>query len=263
MPRHRQFIFLRLLVLICGLWLGAVVPPGSAAAGPEAGVVSAASGDTWLVRESFMSSPVRKSAGVRAGDRLMTGPDGRIELRLADSAAISIGPGSEFRIDDYQFDERRQRSFFSLVRGTMRQVSGRIGKRNHDDYRLTTPTGVLAIRGTEFRATECPAGGCSPGTAAGLSVQVIEGRVAVTNASGTVEVPAGSAIHLADTRAPPVFTAGPNRRAVPAAPPVPDAPGSNGGGAGSGRSSPARVPGPGSGLPGTPSPTAQYGPNLY
>ncbi|HMN81162.1 MAG TPA: FecR family protein [Burkholderiaceae bacterium] len=254
-------MFPRLIVLICGLWLGAVVPPGSAAAGPEAGVVSAASGETWLVRESFMSSPVRRSAGVRAGDRLMTGVDGRIELRLADSAAISIGPGSEFRIDDYQFDERRQRSFFSLVRGTMRQVSGQIGKRNHDDYRLTTPTGVLAIRGTEFRATECPAGGCSPGTAAGLSVQVIQGRVAVTNASGTVEVPAGSAIHMADTRAPPVFTAGPNRRVAPPATPGSGSPGGNGGaGRGGG---PARTPGPGSSLPGTLSPTAQFGPNLY
>lgn len=250
-------MFPRLFVLVCGLWLGAIVPPGSAAAGPEAGVVSAAAGETWLVRESFMSSPVRKSAGVRAGDRLMTGADGRIELRLADSAAISIGPGSEFRIDDYQFDERRQRSFFSLVRGTMRQVSGQIGKRNHDDYRLTTPTGVLAIRGTEFRATECPAGGCSPGTAAGLSVQVIQGRVAVTNASGTVEVPAGSAIHMADTGTPPVFTAGPNRRTVPANPSGP------GGSGGAGRGGPARTPGPGSSLPGAPSPTAQYGPNLY
>ncbi len=195
------------------LWAG-MTGPAMAAPREDAGVISKVSGDTWLIRESFMSSPVRQSAAVRSGDRLVTGSDGRIELRLADDAVIGIGPGSEFRIDDYQFDQTRQRSFFSLARGVMRQVSGQIGKRNHDDYRLRTPTGVLGIRGTEFQAQEttCPPAGCRAGVVPGLAVEVFQGRVAVSSRVGTVEVPAGSAIHLRDALTVPEFTAGPYRR---------------------------------------------------
>lgn len=201
-------------------WLAAGVLASAVAHGerPDAAMVTSARGDTSLMRESMLSSPVRMSSAVRSGDRLMTGDDGRLELRFSDSAMVSIGPGSVFKIESYRFDGDDQKGFFALARGTIHTVSGAIGKRNQDDYRLTTPTAVLGIRGTEFSVEQvvCRNDNCAPGLKPGLAVAVIKGRVAVSNDAGTTEVPAGSTIYLKDRGAVAVFTAGGEPKAPPA-----------------------------------------------
>lgn len=215
-----------------------------AATAVEAGTVVSSNGDTWLMRDGSISSPLRDGATVYGGDKLVTGPDARIEVRFVDNARIAIGPGSEFRVDEYRFDSGGERSFFTLARGVIRQISGAIGKRNHDDYRLTTPTGVLAIRGTEFvaRETVCP---CLDDRQAGLAVDVIAGRVEVTNRSGSVDVPAGSAILMGSATMPAVFTAGPRApRGARSNGAVPSGAGAAGAGT-SGRASDGRAVEPG------------------
>jgi hypothetical protein len=168
----------------------------------NAAEVTLTEGDTMLIRGGSFSTPVRRDVPIRSGDRIRTGRDGRVQLRFADGAQMSIQGGSEFRVDAYVFDQDRQRSFFELIKGSIRVVSGRIGKRDPQDWRLTTPTATIGIRGTEFTVdqTVCPASGCTEGLVAGLKVAVIAGRVAVTNLAGTVEVPAGASLSLADVQ---------------------------------------------------------------
>lgn len=171
----------------------------------NAAEVTLSEGETMLIRGVSFSTPVRRDVPIRSGDRIRTGPDGRVQLRFADGAQMSILGGSEFRVDSYVFDQDRQRSFFGLIKGSVRVISGRIGKRDPQDWRLTTPTATIGIRGTEFTVdqTVCPPSGCSGGLVSGLRVAVIAGRVAVTNLAGTVEVPAGATLALADANARP------------------------------------------------------------
>ena len=171
----------------------------------NAAEVTLSEGETMLIRGVSFSTPVRRDVPIRSGDRIRTGRDGRVQLRFADGAQMSILGGSEFRVDSYVLDQNRQRSFFALIRGSVRVISGRIGKRDPQDWRLTTPTATIGIRGTEFTVdqTVCPPSGCTDGLVAGLKVAVIAGRVAVTNLAGTVEVPAGATLALADAQARP------------------------------------------------------------
>ena len=144
---------------------------------------------------------------VGAGDTIVTGTDGRAQIRFSDGSLVSLQPRSEFRIDDYRFDMAQQRGFFSLVRGALRTISGAVGKRDPADYRMTTPTATIGIRGTEFLVEETvctPA--CHPGRTAGLRVAVSAGRVVVYNAAGSIEVPAGSATYVADSSQAPMPT---------------------------------------------------------
>ena len=118
---------------------------------------------------------------VRTGDTIVTGLDGRAQIRFSDGSLVSLQPRSEFRIDDYQFDMAQQRGFFSLLRGALRTISGAVGKRDPADYRMTTPTATIGIRGTEFLVEETvctPA--CHPGRTAGLRVAVSAGRSSCT-----------------------------------------------------------------------------------
>lgn len=50
-----------------------------------------------------------------------------------------------------------QRAFFRLVKGGFRTITGIIGKANQEDYRVTTPTATIGIRGTEWVAWICDA----------------------------------------------------------------------------------------------------------
>ena len=171
--------------------------------GNEARLILVA-GDVRLDRTPGRPAAASHGAGQRhalvtAGDTIVTGVDGRAQIRFSDGSLVSLQPRSEFRIDDYQFDMAQQRGFFSLVRGALRTISGAVGKRDPADYRMTTPTATIGIRGTEFLVEETvctPA--CHPGRTAGLRVAVSAGRVVVHNAAGSIEVPAGSATYVAD-----------------------------------------------------------------
>ena len=190
-------------------------PPAPGERAPAVAVVIGASGDTVLLRQSSLISPVRDGANLYSGDRVTTRAGGRIELRFSDGSVVALQPETEFRVDDYRFDTAGQRNFMTLVRGALRTVSGAIGKRAREDYRLSTPSATIGIRGTEYEATEtvCPSRGCEAGVRAGLLVKVIQGRVAVANPAGTVEVPAGSSVQVSGLGAAPALL-----RSLPAAP---------------------------------------------
>ncbi len=163
--------------------------------------------DRALAGQSAASIMPANGALVTAGDTIVTGAGGRAQIRFSDGSLVSLQPRSEFRIDDYQFNMAQQRGFFSLVRGALRTISGAVGKRDPADYRMTTPTATIGIRGTEFLVEETvcmPA--CHPGRTAGLRVAVSAGRVVVYNAAGSIEVPAGGATYVADAARAPVPT---------------------------------------------------------
>lgn len=214
-PHSARLAVNRFVSVLVALGLTAVALPATATERPDAAQVLRAEGETMLVRGASYSTPVRADVPIRSGDRIRTGPTGRVQLRFADGALMSIAPDSDFRVEDYAFDAQRQRSFYQLVQGSVRAVSGRIGKRDHDDFKLRTPTATIGIRGTEFEVAEvvCPSAGCTADASPGLTVAVIEGRVSVRNQAGSIDVPAGSTLRLRDARTAPTLAEAPVRRA--------------------------------------------------
>ncbi len=198
-----------LRLLAAGLATVAGLAVAQPAALEDAAQVLVSEGDTTLVRGRSLSTPVRPDVPIRSGDRIRTGEDGRVQLRFADGALVSIQPRSEFHVEEWAYGGGRERSLLGLTRGALRAVSGRIGKRSPDDWRLTTPTATIGIRGTAFSVAEtvCPASGCPAGSEPGLVVAVTEGRVVVSNAAGSVDVPAGATLRVRDASTRPALAA--------------------------------------------------------
>src|SRR5260221_7947109 len=48
--------------------------------------------------------PLQPAAEVRAGDLVLTGADGHLQLVMIDAAHVSLRPNSRMRIDSYEFD---------------------------------------------------------------------------------------------------------------------------------------------------------------
>lgn len=193
-----------LLQAILALLLMQALP---AAAASSDALLLVVTGDVRVLRSArdwTSMRPVVRGDTLQSGDTVVTGDDGRAQLRFSDGALVTLQPRSRFRIDEFRFDSEGQRGFFSLLRGALRTTTGTIGKRSHDEYQLRTPTATVGVRGTEFELeyTECDPQ-CSPGSRAGLRVTVHDGRVVVTNRAGTVELPAGSSLHVGSIDAAP------------------------------------------------------------
>src|SRR6185295_6540241 len=92
-----------------------------------------------------------KGSELNPGDVVLTNA-GRAQLRFADGAYVSLQPQTEFKIDQFEFDEKSGgagKAFLSLAKGGLRTITGLIGRRNRLEYQLQTELATIGIRGTE------------------------------------------------------------------------------------------------------------------
>ena len=87
-----------------------------------------------------------------AGDKLLTGKDGRISANFNDNTRFAVGPNSQVSVSEFQYDRTRQKgSFVTRVdRGSLAVVSGKIAKSSRDAMKVRTPNTLLGVRGTKF-----------------------------------------------------------------------------------------------------------------
>jgi hypothetical protein len=94
--------------------------------------------------------PLKAGDTVLETDVLRTGPDGRIGVTLKDETRLSLGPGSEVRLEKFLYSPSEGKLGLALrvVRGLVAYVSGRIAKMAPDAVRLETPAAIVGVRGT-------------------------------------------------------------------------------------------------------------------
>src|SRR5690554_781742 len=181
--------WLQALLLTCLLSL--VLP---AQAATEAASVLFSHGNVVLTNDTG-SYPLEKGAAVSAGDTVITGDDGRVQLRFTDGGLVSLMPNSRFAVEEYsQPTEDAEGSVsVNLIKGGLRALSGSIGKKNQDSYQLKTDVATLGIRGTQFVVVM---------DADVMRVHVGEGRVALFNEFGDLLVDSGQHAEVMPGQAP-------------------------------------------------------------
>jgi hypothetical protein len=119
------------------------------AQGTAAGRIKVASGAVFIVRASG-TMPAQAGQVVFESDTLKTGADGRVGITLKDDTRMSLGPGSEVRLDRFVYAPEKGGLglVLNVVRGVVAYVSGRIAKLAPDSVRLKTPAAIVGVRGT-------------------------------------------------------------------------------------------------------------------
>jgi len=135
----------------------AILGLSAAAQAADVGRVLLAAGDTVAIRGN---QTVRLAFGMMIQDKdlLRTGAASNLQVRFIDESIISMKESSELRIDDFRFsgmEDGSERGFLSLLKGGLRTVTGLVGRANHANYRLSTTTATIGIRGTDYAATLC------------------------------------------------------------------------------------------------------------
>lgn len=125
-------------------------------------------------RQGDASRPLAVADSVFARELLVTGPDGRLVVTLADGATLTLGARATLALDDLVIAPEETRGRLSLFGGPFLLAAG---DRPHQDLSITTPVAVIGIRGTTVW------GGWIDGQ---FEVMVVDGVVTVSNGAGRV-----------------------------------------------------------------------------
>ncbi len=116
-----------------------------------AGRIKVVSGPAFIVRGSGQI-PAQAGQIVFEADGLRTGVEGHMGVTLKDDTRVSLGPGSEVRVEHFVYAPANGSLglVLKIVRGAVAYVSGQIAKLSPDSVRLETPAAIVGVRGTSL-----------------------------------------------------------------------------------------------------------------
>jgi hypothetical protein len=94
---------------------------------------------------------------VLAGETIATEAKSETMVKMADESTVLLRPNTRFQITEYKYEKAAaDSSVMTLLRGTMRMVTGLIGKRRPTNVRVNTLTATIGVRGTDFEVAVIP-----------------------------------------------------------------------------------------------------------
>ena len=147
--------------------------------------IYAVSGDVFVAHGKNPAHRVTDNEAVDSGTLVNTGEKSSALLRFKDGQAVTMQANSTFLVREYRYDAQKIENsniVFSMLKGGMRFVTGLIGQRQKQAFRLSTPNSTIGIRGTEFMVAMADKS---------MYSQVMAGKITMTNAAGMKVVGAG------------------------------------------------------------------------
>lgn len=172
----------------------------------DAGKVIFIFGQAWKHSVDGGKHSLTRGMKVHVGETIETASNGQVQIRMNDNGLVAIRPGSHFKIKAFKFSgangagSGEDKSYFQLLKGGFRSITGAVGQRNKKAYRVTTPVATIGIRGTDYTARLC-SGDCQQ--ADGLYMGVWQGGVSLSNVAGSTNIDAGQFAYVASEDASP------------------------------------------------------------
>jgi hypothetical protein len=138
----RWFIFLILLLVSNATW---------ASIGDVRQQVGSASIERKKTGEKLTST---KGLGIESLDTVRT-EQGRTSIQFVDDTRVDVTENSKLVIDEFVYDPNTKTGALSIKAGfgTVRYASGQIAKNSRQNVKISTPTAVVGVRGTDFSMT--------------------------------------------------------------------------------------------------------------
>ena len=125
----------------------------SASAGEAVGKIKKLTGTVTIERAGKAVSAAPGMV-VEVKDVIRTSASSSVGLTTHDNALVSLGPNSVLTLNQYAFNSTTHEGKMdaALSKGSLSMASGKLTKQSPESVKITTPTAVLAVRGTEFFA---------------------------------------------------------------------------------------------------------------
>lgn len=165
--------------MLAALVLGLILLAGGAVADDAAKVIRLQG--RAEAKDAAASRPLTVGDPVRQGDTLRTGSDSRLLVRFSDGMELTLSDGAEMKVAAYDWSPERAagQAELALAEGSFLLATGAVGRLPGHPLTVKTPLASVGVRGTRFWGGPLDAP---------LSVLLIEGRVMVSSAAGSVEL---------------------------------------------------------------------------
>lgn len=167
-----------ILLLIC-----------SSAGAQTAGTIDLVEGSASIINATGARRAAAPGGTLVAGETLETGAGAELHATLIDGAYLALRPNTSLKIATYQGNgDANDGSVMELARGALRTVTGWIGRAKPQNYRITTPTATVGIRGTDHEVMHIESG-----ADAGTHNRVYDGRTTLNSGGRAINVERGRA----------------------------------------------------------------------
>jgi hypothetical protein len=204
----------RVCVRECGAESAAIQESARPNAVQASARIVTAQGEVVAVNGAGERRRLVDGGSVYPGDVVETARGAGAVLAFRDESRVTLGSQTRFRLDNFVFDDRNAnegRFLASILRGSVRALTGLIAKANNRNVGFSTATATIGIRGTGFDVlcTGVCAGEPGDPNETGLTLFTWLGSVAVTpegqNALQVLQ--AGQGLFISPSGLRPVLTA--------------------------------------------------------
>ena len=117
----------------------------------EAGIIKTVRGQVRIERDGG-NLEAKVGGPVQERDRVIVQDASSVGISMSDETLLSIGRNSTMVIDKYAYDPvtREGQVATSILKGTLRYVTGLIGRAHPQSIKVMTSNATIGIRGTEF-----------------------------------------------------------------------------------------------------------------
>jgi FecR protein len=131
----------------------------SIAADAASGKFQFVSGEVKIKLASGEIRNATKGMEINEGDMVLSGMPGLAQLKMEDGGTIVVRPNTRFTVQTYRFNGKEdgtERATYKLDQGSVRAITGQIGKTNKQNYLIQTPTASIGVRGTDHEPAYIP-----------------------------------------------------------------------------------------------------------
>ena len=138
---------MRTAILLAGMLLSSTVLADANAIG----YVNTVNGEATI---TTAGKKVKAEVGtaIFQGSQLKTAAKSSMGITFKDKTVMSFGPETELTVDEYLYNpsQNKLKLGSKLTKGSLNYVSGVIAKLQPSAVTVTTPTGTIGVRGTQF-----------------------------------------------------------------------------------------------------------------
>jgi hypothetical protein len=93
---------------------------------------------------------LKEGSPVFVGDHVRAAESGEAAIKTDDGGVVAVRPGAEFTPESFAAEGKKSdHMILRLFVGSLRIITGWIGKLNQDEDRVVTPTSTIGVRGTD------------------------------------------------------------------------------------------------------------------
>ncbi|HEY0665657.1 MAG TPA: FecR family protein [Gallionella sp.] len=179
-------VFLAVLLTACLTFFGSTAYAGIA------GHAQFVNGSVQITNAAGQTRALQKGDVVHESDTVTTAKGASAQIRMRDDGMIAIRPDSRLKFDSFVFTGKidgNEKSFFTLLRGGFRAITGLIGKKNKENYRISTTAATIGIRGTDHETfVVLPGSELATTVPAGTYNKVNSGETVMTTGKGSINI---------------------------------------------------------------------------